>query len=367
MMNKTDIKDKDSSPTVFFGTQGVGPGKGISSASFDETTGEIGELVLAAETEAPAFFVFHPDGHTAYVCNSNNFSCKWFSDEISSFRVDASSGMMIPLNRCFCGGRDPNYLCIDRTNRYILVANYKGGNVSVLEILPGGSLGKMTAFVQHSGSGALPERQNQPYAHCVKISPDNRFALVADLGLDRIYVYQFDASDGSLRTNDPPYFQTRPGIGPRHLIFHPDGKHLYATNEINSSVSAFSWDGSAGVLEEIQNVTLLPPDFRGESACSDLTLSPDGKYLFAANRGYNSVTSFSVEESGKIDVIETVSASGVKPRNLMFSPSGRWLLISNQSSDSVTVYGFNAETGRLSPDARTFAVPNPMGIMFLPK
>jgi 6-phosphogluconolactonase len=373
IQNITNNKNSYPSPKkipaeslVFFGTQGVGSGKGISVARFNSISGEISKVSLAVETEAPAFLLFHPDGHTAYACNSNNFSCNWFSEKISSFSVDRESGKLTFLNQQNSGGRDPDYLCIDKTNRYILVANYKGGNVTALEILENGSLGNATAFFQHTGAGFNPDRQDQPYAHCVKLDPDNRFALVADLGLDRIYVYRFNESDGTLKPNNPPYFSSQPGYGPRHLIFHPNGRYVYATNEMDCSVSALSWNAETGVLAEIQTVQTLPDDFTANSACGDIGIHSDGKYLFAANRGHNSLTVFSIDSAtGKITVIETVPTLGEKPRNIAFDPTEQWLLVSNQTSNNVTIYRFDPSTGHLSPNGAPYKIPNPMGIAFL--
>lgn len=367
-MNKHTTKKnaRDTESLVFFGTQGVGPGKGISVARFNSVNGEIGEISLAAETEAPAFLALHPDGHTLYATNSNNFSQQWFSEEMSAFRITPESGTLTLVNKQNCGGRDPNYLSIDRTKKYIIAANYKGGNASSIELLENGSLGRRVSLVQHEGTGFLSDRQNQPYAHCVKISPDNRFALVADLGLDKIYVYRFSESDGSLTPHDPPFFETKPGFGPRHLIFHPDGRFLYITNEMNSSVSVLSWNTETGILSEIQTIKTIPADFSGENACGDITIHPDGKHLFAANRGHDSVTVFSIDSvTGKISFKETVSTIGKKPRNIVFDPAGKWLLVSNQLSDNVTVFRFDQETGHLSPNGDPHPVPNPLGIVFL--
>jgi 6-phosphogluconolactonase len=351
---------------IYFGTQAVGQGKGISVARFDSLSGEITKPELSVETQAPAYFVFHPNGRYVYVCNSNNFSCGWFSETISAFSINANNGRLTLLNQQQSGGRDPNYLCLDEDARHLLVANYKGGNISTIEINPDGSLGRTTSFFQHYGSSINPERQTQPYAHCIKLDAASTFALVADLGVDKIFVYRFNMNDGSLQPHDPPYASVVPGSGPRHMVFRPDNRFVYITNEMAHSISVFSWDQLNGILSEVQTVEMLPDGVEGVNLAGDIIIHPDGKYLFAACRGHDSVSMFSIDEhTGKIVLVDNVFACGQKPRNLAIDPTNQWLIVSNQASDNVHVYRIDEKNGHLVPKEKTVAVPNPLGIGFL--
>jgi 6-phosphogluconolactonase len=363
-VNDNPSDDKNES-FIYFGTQGVGQGKGISVARFNALTGEITKPELSVETPAPAFFIFHPNRRTVYACNSNNFSCGWFSETVSAFSLNPHNGRMTLINQQQSGGRDPNYLCFDESARHILVANYKGGNVSAIEINSDGSLGRLTSLYQHEGSSIHTERQTQPYAHCVKLDIENKFALVADLGVDKIFVYRYDNQDGTLQPNDTPYKSVEPGSGPRHLVFRPDNKFVYATNELAHSVSVFSWDGINGILNEIQTVEMLSEGIDGDNLAGDIIVYPDGKFLFAANRGQNRVLMYSIDEiTGKIVLIDNVSTFGKKPRNIAVDPTRQWLIVTNQASDNVMVYRIDAMSGRLIPNEKPVEVPNPLCVVF---
>jgi 6-phosphogluconolactonase len=351
---------------VFFGTQGVGPGKGISIARFNTTSGEMTQPSLIAETPAPAFFVFHPNGRYMYVCNSNNFSAGWFSEKVSAFSIDTRNGSLTLINQQQSGGRDPNYLCLDENAQHVLVANYKGGNISAIEINQDGSLGRTTSFFQHTGSSINPERQTQPYAHCIKLDASNKFALVADLGVDKIFVYRYNKQDGTLQPNDMPYKNSVAGSGPRHLVFRPDNRFVYVTNEMAHSISVYSWDAINGVLTEVQTEEMLSEGIEADNVAGDILVYPDGKYLFAVNRGHDRVLMYSIDEqSGKIILVDNVSSYGKKPRNIAVDPSNQWLIVTNQASDNVMVYRIDAQRGKLIPKENPIAVPNPLGVGFL--
>lgn len=271
------------------------------------------------------------------------------------------------LNQQPAGGADTSYISLDRTARYALAANYTGGNIAVFALKPDGSLGERTAFVQHTGSSVNPQRQTHAYAHSIITDPSNRFALAADLGVDKVFVYQFNEKDGSLKPNDPPSTTLAPGSGPRHVKFHPNGRWVYVINEIASTVTAFNWNSTNGTLAEFQTVTTLPADFKGTSTCAEIEVHPNGKFLYGSNRGHDSLAVFAVDEkTGKLTLIEHVPSGGKTPRNFAFDPTGKWILCTNHGSNNAVVFSVDENTGRLTQTGQPVPVPNPFCERFLP-
>jgi 6-phosphogluconolactonase len=234
---------------VYFGTHRSGTNVGFSLAHFDTDTGVLTKPTFLVEAPSPAYFVIHPDGRHLYTCNSGS------PGAVSAYEIEPHTGQLKFLNRVPAGGPDTSYVSLDQTGRYVLAANYSGGNVAVFAIKPDGSLGDRTAFVQHTGHSVNPVRQTHAYAHSIIVDPSNRFALVCDLGLDKVFVYRFNAQDGSLTPNNPPFATIAPGSGPRHVKFHPNGRWVYVISEIASTVTAFNWDSTNGTLAEFQTVS----------------------------------------------------------------------------------------------------------------
>jgi 6-phosphogluconolactonase len=221
--------------------------------------------------------------------------------------------------------------------------------------------------VKHSGSGPDRRRQEGPHAHSINLDPANRFAFVADLGLDKVMIYRFDPARGTLVPNDPPSASTAPGAGPRHFSFHPNGRYAYVINELNSTVTAFAFDAEKGALREIHSVPTLPGDFKGTSTTAEVQVTPDGKFLYGSNRGHDSLAVFAVDaETGKLSPAGFHSTQGKTPRNFGIDPSGRWLLAANQGSGSVAVFRIDAKTGKLDPAGTPIQVPKPVCVKFLP-
>jgi 6-phosphogluconolactonase len=355
-----------SDDLVFFGTHAVGPGRGLSVAHFDSETGLLTKPQLVAEAAAPAFFVLHPDGRHLYACNSNDFARGFTGETISAFSIDPQTGQLTFINQQSSGGADPSYITLDATNRYVLNANYKGGSVAAIKLNPDGSLGERTATIQHEGRGVDPKRQTQPYAHSVRLDPTNRFALVADLGLDKLFVYRLNAQDGSLTPNDPPFAKVTPGAGPRHLAFHPKGRYVYLINEMASTIVAFAWDSKRGALTERQTLSTLPEGFQGTSHCAEILVHPNGKYVYGSNRGHDSLAVFAIDPpTGQLRLIEHVPTQGRSPRNFAFDPSARWIIVTNHGSDNAMVFRVDRKTGRLTPQGQPVDIVNPFGIGFL--
>jgi 6-phosphogluconolactonase len=342
---------------IIFGTQRSGPGTGFSRASFNAETGELDAPELVAVADDPSFFVINPDGDRLFTCNSGT------PGGVSAYSVDATTGKLDFINHHGSRGRGPSQLSLDRTGRFVLAANYGGGYVEVVAIEPDGSLGGQTAMIEHHGRSVRGDRQTRPYAHCVTVAPSNQFALVADLGLDQVLVYRFDAMSGALTPHVPPFVALTPGSGPRHLAWHPDGRRVYLIEELSNEVTALEWNEETGALRELQTLTTLPGDFRGESTAAEILVHPNGRFLYASNRGHDSVAVFAIDaRAGTLTLVERVSSQGRTPRYLAFDPTGRWLIVANHDSDNVTVFAIDEVSGRLTPAGAPVHVHRPFGI-----
>lgn len=351
---------------VYFGTHRTGPNVGFSLARFDSETGALTRPEFLEEADAPAFFVIQRDGKQLYSCNSIDRYRDQPQGSVSAYAIQPRTGRLTLLNREPTGGAGPCYVSLDRTGRFALVANYNGGSVCVYGLQPDGRLGRRTAFVQHTGHGVHPQRQTSPHPHSVLLEPGNRFALVPDLGLDRILVYRFDANSGALTPNDPPSAPVAPGSGPRHLAFHPNRKWAYVVNELTNSITAFSWNADRGSLEEFQTVSTLPADFKGSNTAAEIAVHFNGLFLYASNRGHDSIAVFGIDpKTGRLRSVEHVSTRGKMPRNFALDPSGKWLLVANHDSDNAVLFRVDGKTGKLTQTGGPLAAPNPFCVRFL--
>jgi len=324
---------------VFFGTHSVGAKKGISVAHFNSETGVLTKPELVVEAPAPAYFIIHPDGKHLYACNSNDFAKGYTGQTITAYSIDPKNGNLTLLNQQSSGSADPSYICMDASKRFVLVANYKGGSVAVITLKPDGSLGEITANIKHTGRSVDTVRQTQPYVHSIKLDPTNHFALVADLGLDKLFVYRFNSKTGSLEPNDPPFAAVAPGSGPRHIAFHPNSKFVYLINEIACTIITYAWDSTTGKLIELQTSSTLPSDFKGKNTCAEIEVYPNGKFLYASNRGHESLAVFAIDSTnGKISLLEHIPTQGHWPRNFSFDPTNKWLIVTNHNSDNAMVF-----------------------------
>jgi len=346
---------------VYFGTNRAGPGIGFSLAHFDTDTGVLSQPKFLTEAVKPAFFAIHPDGRHLYSVNSGS------PGGVSAYAIDPASGNLTLLNRVPSGGDDANYICLDQTRHFVLVANYEDGSVSAFALEPDGRIGARTAYIRHTGSSVNPTRQKHPYVHSIIISPDNRFALAADLGVDRLFVYRFDAATGSLAPNDPPFATVAPGSGPRHVKFHPNGRWVYLINEMGCTLAVFSWDPARGALAAIETVPTLPAGFTGVNNCAEVIIHPNGRFLYASNRGHNSLAVFAIDQAtGRLTLVEHTPSRGIKPRNFSFDPTGRWIVCSNHDSNNAVVFRVDGATGRLTPVGEPVSLFSPFCQRFLP-
>lgn len=352
--------------TLYVGTYTSGKSEGIYIYNMNVSSGELKYFNTVKRVIDPSFLAVGRKRRFLYAVNElTEFGGKP-GGALSAFSIDQKTGDLNLLNQQPSLGGAPCYVIVDATGRFVLVANYTGGNVSVLPVLPDGGLGTATDMVQHQGSRANKERQEAPHAHCVVLDRSNRYAFVADLGLDKVMIYHFDAKAGKLRPTRQPWAQLNPGAGPRHFIFHPNGRYAYVINELDSTLAAFSYDAVNGTLHSIQTVSALPKDFSGKNDCADLHITSSGRFLYGSNRGHNSIVVFAINEStGKLTYLEHTSTLGKTPRNFAVDPTGRFLLVANQESDTVVTLRIDTVTGRLKPTGHVAEVPTPVCLKFL--
>ena len=355
------------SQLVFLGTYTRGSeSEGIYTCRLDLATGKLTGLKLAAAAKNPSFLAIRPGGKNLYsVSEIADFNGKK-TGAVSSFEIGAKGGTLKFLNKKPSGGGGPCHLVVDQAGKNVLVANYGGGSVNVLPIGADGKLGDPSGFVQHKGSSVNPRRQKGPHAHSINLDVKGNFAFAADLGLDKVLVYRFDATRGTLAPNKVPSVSVAPGAGPRHFAFRPDGRFAYVINEMVSTVTAFAYDSKAGVLAPIQTITTLPADFNGKgNSTAEVQVSPDGKLLFGSNRGHDSIAVFSIDEAtGRLTARGHQATGGNTPRNFGVDPTGRFLLAANQNSGTVVVFRIGKEG--LSRIGAALEVPRPVCVKFLP-
>jgi 6-phosphogluconolactonase len=352
---------------VYIGTYTDKGSKGIHRCELDLASGRLTSPALAAEAKSPSFVAIAPNHRFLYAVSEVEELDGKKSGGVSGFAIDPRTGDLNLLNQQLSGGAGPCHLVVDRTGKHVLVANYGGGSVSVLPIAASGRLGKATAFVQHKGSGPNPQRQEGPHAHSINLDAANRFAVVADLGLDKVFVYRLDPTKGTLTANEPPSVSVAAGAGPRHFAFHPNGRIAYVINELNSTVTAFHYDSERGILNPIQSISTLPKGFKGRNYPAEVQVHPSGKFLYGSNRGHNSIAVFTIDpQTGKLSPVGHQSDKIKTPRNFAIDPTGTYLLVANQDSDSVLVFRIDAHTGELRPTGSVIDVPTPVCVKMMP-
>lgn len=341
--------------------------EGVYIYRMDAESGHLTFAGTAKAGENPAFLAIHPNGRYLYAANELMEFQGTEGGGVSALAINPSDGSLSLINQQPSHGGATCHISLDRTGKYALVANYMGGNATMLPILEDGSLAPATSIVQHSGTGPNPQRQEQPHTHSVFIDHENRHALVSDLGIDKVMVYQLDLANGKLQPNQPPFAQVTGGSGPRHLDFHPSGRFVYLINEMGNTITAFRYDGEKGELHEIQTVDTLPSDFSGESTCADIHVDPAGKFVYGSNRGHDSLVIFAIDPStGKLSYVGHESTRGKTPRNFGIEPNGNFLLAANQDSHTVITYRIDKQSGKLGYLSTT-EVPMPVCIKFLRK
>ncbi|HXS97906.1 MAG TPA: lactonase family protein [Candidatus Limnocylindrales bacterium] len=342
---------------VYAGTYTNAGSKGIYAWRFNSDNGKVTPIGVAAETASPSFLVEDASRSHIYAVNENQ------AGSVSAFSIDRKSGKLTLLNTVSTKGAGPCHLALDRTGRWLAVANYDSGNFAVIPVQKDGRLGEASAFVQHKGSSVNKERQAGPHAHCALFSPENKYLLIADLGLDKIMIYKFDAGKGSVEAADPAFATVKPGSGVRHLIFNAKGNVLYALTEMGSTVTAFHYPS----FEEFQTVSMLPDNYNGSSTGAELAINPAGTFLYASNRGADSIAEFAIDGSTfKLSPVDRFPTMGKTPRHFAIDPTGGYLFAANQNSNDIVVFKVHPRTGQLTPTGTVLKeAANPVCVLFV--
>jgi 6-phosphogluconolactonase len=349
---------------VYIGTYTGPNSKGIYLADFDTESGKLSNARVAAEVANPSFLAIHPNRKFLYAVSEVSDG-KTTTGAVVALSINPEDGTLKILNHQSSEGAGPCHLVVDKTGKAVLVANYGGGSIASLPLNDDGTLNKAASAIQHTGSSKDQNRQKEPHAHSINLDPSNRFALVADLGLDKVLVYKFDAATGKLEANDPPFATVEPGSGPRHLAFNPTGQIAYVINEMASTITAFRFDADKGELKSKETVSTLPKEgFKGEQSTAEVVVHRSGKFAFGSNRGHNSIASYVIQANGDLVLTHHQGKNIKTPRNFAIDPTGKFLLVCNQDSNSIVVFRIDQNDGELTPVGEPFAVPMPVCIRF---
>jgi 6-phosphogluconolactonase len=354
-----------SSSFVYVASQAADATKGIYAYRFSPKTGRLTSIGRVAELVEASFLATDPHHRVLYVASEAG-EAEGSNGFLSSYAIEPRSGALKLLNKAEMGG-GPCHLAVDKTGKILFVANYGNGTVASFALNPDGSIGKQTGFDQHSGKGPNAERQEGPHAHATVLSPDNRFLFVPDLGADQIKIYRVDTAKATFTPNDPSFASVKPGLGPRHLVFAPGGKFVYVICEMGSSVVAFAYDPVKGSLTQLQTISTLPANFNGIDNSSEIGISPSGRFLYASNRGHDSITVFAVDpDKGMLTKLRVVPTQGKIPRNFALDPTGKYLVAANQKSNQMLVFAVDQTTGLLQPTGQVMDIEEPVCVLFVP-
>jgi 6-phosphogluconolactonase len=356
-----------NSSLLYIGTYTGKKSKGIYSARFDSDTGKLNAPELAAETKNPTFLALHPNGRVLYAVGEFDSFQGMKTGAVSAFSIDRNTVKLSLLDQEASGGQGPCHLSIDKTGKYLLVANYGSGSFAALSVHGDGKLEAPREVIRFDGSSINRERQSGPHAHFIDFDPSNRFALGCDLGLDKVFIWEVEATgtnEGKLILKYPALI--KPGSGPRHLAFHPNGQFVYLINEMAATITVFAYDSGKPALNELQTISMLPEKFDGFKSGAEIQVHPSGKFVYGSNRGHDSVAVFSVDgKSGRLTFVEHQSTRGKTPRHFTLDPTGKWLLAENQDSDNIVIFGVDQQTGKLSPTGQSVEVGSPVCIQFV--
>lgn len=353
---------------LFVGTYTTGDSvsQGIYTTVLDRSTGALSPPELAAESVNPSFLAVHPTQPWLFAVNEVSEGGGRGNGQVSAFRI-GDNGRLTLINQQPSLGGAPCHCNVDATGRYLLVANYVGGNIVVFPIAADGALGAPSANRQHAGSSVDRSRQEAPHAHSINLSADNRFAYAADLGTDRIQIYRFDAAQGTLEPTAPDAVSVTAGGGPRHFSLHPGGQLAFANNELTATVTAFRRDPETGSLEAFQEISTVPEGYAGRRSTAECVVHPSGRFLYVSNRGHDSIAVFAIDQmTGRLNSVAITQTGGREPRNFFVHPQGHWLMAENQNSDSIVVFAINQNTGAITPTSHRIQVGRPVCIRLQP-
>jgi 6-phosphogluconolactonase len=347
--------------TVYFGTYTGEQSRGIYRSQFDDQTGKLTEPKLAAEITNPTFLALHPTHPVLYaVAEVADFKVKGQGGLVAFTREP--NGQLQKLNEASTRGPGPCHVSVNQAGNMVLATNYSGGSVIAYQLQADGKLGNEAAFFQHTGSSVNPQRQKEPHAHCIRLSPNQRWAIAADLGIDQILIYDLDAKNTTLKQHGTA--KLAPGSGPRHIAFAPSGKYLYVLNELLCTLTVFAWDEATGQAQELQTTTTLPVELGKGMSTAEIVVHPSGKFLYASNRGHNTIAVFSIAADGRVTLQQNQDTQGKTPRNFNLDPTGRWLLAANQDSSTVHVFTIDQTSGKLTLTPESIKVGKPVCVLF---
>jgi 6-phosphogluconolactonase len=330
------------------------------------TSGVLTPAGVAGGVQNPSFLALDPHCRYLYAVNETMEFDGQPGGGISAFALDPQTGALTFINSQRTHGGAPCHVSVDQTGRFVYVANYMGGNAATFPVRAGGGLDPASAVVQHSGSGMNPHRQEGPHAHSITLDPTNRFAFVADLGIDKVMAYRLDLERGTLPPHTPPSVAVEAGAGPRHLAFHPNGRYTYLITEMGNTIVAFAYDAAQGTLDALQTVPALPEDFAGRSHCADIHVAPSGRFLYGSNRGHDSIVIYAIDaETGLLTYAGHAPTLGQTPRNFAIDPTGTYLFAAHQDSDSIVTFRIDPETGQITPTGQMTEVPMPVCVRIL--
>ena len=353
---------------LYVGTYTEKGSEGIYVFNFNNETGELSQLHTVKDVVQPSFLAIDKSRKYLYAVNETVEYEGKKSGAVSAFAIDQRTGNLQFLNKQASLGGAPCHICVSDNGKFVLVANYLGGNVAVLPLEKDGKLGAAVELAQHVGFGPRKDRQEAAHAHSITLAARNRIALAADLGADKVMIYHFDDKSGKLSTNPAqPFYQAKAGAGPRHFTFHPQGKLAFVINELDTTITSLAFDAQRGTLQGLQTVPTLPENTTGANTCADIHVSPNGNFLYGSNRGHDSLVVYRIDQkTGRLTYIEHTSTGGKTPRNFTIAPNGRFLLAANQDSDSITVFSLDEKTGKLRQTNNRADVSMPVCLKLIP-
>lgn len=352
---------------ALLGTYTGADSRGIYSVRLNSETGALSTPELAAEISNPEFLALHPNGRIVYALTQVDAVSGKGKGAVAALSLDPKTTRLTLLNVESTDRTSLTHLAVDATGHMVVAAAYGGAYVASFPLKNDGRVGPVATLISHNDQvGPNQPRQDKPHPHSVTLSPDNRIAFVADLGVDRVYAYQLAHATGTVAAFNPPYFTISAGSGPRHTAFSPDGKSFYVLDELDSTVTSCRYDGAQGRATPFERVAALPEDFKGKSTASEIRVHPNGRFVYSANRGHNSLAVFSRNpETGALTRVEVVPTGGDTPRNFALTPDGAWLLCAHQASNNLTVFKVSPATGKLTSTPHTATVPKAVCVLFL--
>jgi 6-phosphogluconolactonase len=355
-----------SAQIMYVGTYTDGTSKGVYAYRFDSKAGSMAPLGLMAETPNPTFVALHPNGKFLYAVNEVDRYDGKKAGSVTGWSIDRATGKLTLLNTVSTGGPGPCHLIVDATGKTLMVANYGGGSFASMPIGADGKLGEAASFIQDTGSSVDKSRQGEPHGHSVNLPKSNKFMLGADLGTDHVMVFKLDPATAKLTAADPPFVSVKPGSGPRHLVIAPDQKHVYVLSEMASSVTTFEFNAANAAMKDIDVVSALPADFKGQSTAAEIQIDATGRHLYTSNRGHDSIAVFDIDpKTAKPKLVQNISTGGVTPRAFVIDPSGNFVIAGNQKTNSITTFKINHATGKLTAVGEKVALGSPVSFVFL--